>query len=68
MGYLLEKASQLPTLEISRIAQTFMLPKHQLKGTLAYLQTFFTGTGRLIVEMISLIMGFNSSEYVDDIT
>jgi len=68
MGYLLEKASQLPTSEIRRIAQIFMLPKHQPKGPPPYLQTFFTDIGKLIVEMISLIMGFNSSEYVDDIT
>lgn len=37
MGYLLEKASKLPTSEINRIAQTFMLPKHQLKGPPLYL-------------------------------
>ena len=68
MAYLLEKASQLSKLEVTRIAQTFMLPKHQPKGPPPYLQAFFTETGRLIVDIISLIMGFNSSEYVDDIT
>ena len=45
-----------------------MVPEHQPKGPSPYLQTFFTDIGRLIVDMISLIMGFNSSEYVDDVT
>ena len=68
MGYLLEKASQLSQLEVIHIAQNFMLPKHQPKGPPPYLQTFFTETRRIIVDMIALIMGFNTSEYVNDIT
>jgi len=68
MGFLLEKASQLPNSEITRIAQMFMSPKHQPKGPPPYLQTFFTEIGRLIVDMISSVLGFRTSEYVDDIT
>lgn len=45
-----------------------MLEKHQPKGPPSYLQTFFIDMGRLIVDMISLVMGFNTSEYVDEIT
>jgi len=68
MGFLLEKASQLPSSEITRIAQMFMSPKHQPKGPPPYLHTFFTETGKLILDMISFVLGFRSSEYVDDIT
>lgn len=45
-----------------------MEPKHQPKGPPPYLHTFFIDIGKLIVDMISLIMGFNSGEYVDDVT
>lgn len=68
MGYLLEKTSQLSTSDINRIAQTFMLPGFQPKGPPPYLHAFFTNTSRLIVDMISLVMGFKTSEYVDEIT
>jgi len=68
MGYLLEKYSQLSQSELTRICQMFMDPKHQPKGPPPYLQAFFTDTGKLIVDMIASIMGFNSGEYVDDVT
>lgn len=45
-----------------------MIPTHQPKGSPPYLHIFFNETGRLIVDMISFIFGFRSSEYVDDIT
>lgn len=45
-----------------------MLPKHQRSGPPPYLQACFTETGKLIVDMISLIMGFKTSEFVDDVT
>lgn len=68
MGYLLEKSSQFSQSELTRIYQMFMEPKHQPKGPPPYLQAFFTDIGKIIVDRIALIMGFNSSEYVDDIT
>jgi len=68
MGYLLEKSTQLSRLELNCICQTFMQEKHQPKGPPPYLQTFFTDVGRIIVDMISLVMGFNTSEYVDEVT
>jgi len=46
----------------------FMLPNYQPTAPPPYLQTFFTETSRLIVDMISMIMGFNTIQYVDDIT
>ena len=68
MGDLLEKSTNLSQEELNHLCQTFMLQEHQPKGPPPYGHTFFTDMGRLIVNMISLIMGFNTSEYVDEIT
>jgi len=68
MGFFLDQASKFPNLEITHIAQMFMLPEHQPIGPPPYLQVWFTETGRLIVDMIPLVLGFNTIEYVDDIT
>ena len=68
MGYLLEKSTKILQSELIHICQTFMLEKHQPKGPPPYVQTFFTDMGKLIVDMIALVMVFNTSEYVDDIT
>lgn len=32
------------------------------------MSVFFIDTGKIIVDMISAIMGFNTSEYVDELT
>ena len=45
-----------------------MLLDHQPKGPPPYGYVFFTEEGKLILEMISFIMGFNTSEYVDRLT
>jgi len=45
-----------------------MSPKHQPDGPPPYMQTFFTDMGQLIIDMISSIMGFNTSEFVDELT
>lgn len=68
MGYLLEKAPQLSQSELIHICQMFMDPKHQPKGPPPYMQVFFTDTGKLIIDMIASITGFNFGEYVDEVT
>ena len=68
MGDLLEKSANLSQEELNRLCQTFMFPEHQPKGPPPYGYTFFTNVGRLILNMISSIMGFNTSEYVDQLT
>ena len=65
MVELLEKSTKLSHEELNRLCQTFMLPEHQPKNPPPYGYTFFTDEGRLILNMISSIMGFNTSEYVD---
>ena len=42
-----------------------MFPEHQPKGPPPHGYTFFIEEGRLILNMISFIMGFNTNEYVD---
>jgi len=32
------------------------------------MSVFVTNTGKIIVDMISVVMGFNTSEYVDELT
>jgi len=66
MGYLPEKASQMSSSEITRIAQLFMRPDCQPQGPPPYVHSWFTETGRLILDMISFILGFKTSEYVDE--
>ena len=68
MGDLLEKSANLSQEELNHLCQTFMLPEHQPKCPPPYGYTFFTDVGRLILNMISSVMGFNTSEYVDQLT
>ena len=44
MGFLLDQASKFPYLEITHIAQMFMLPEHQPIGPPPYLQVWFIET------------------------
>ena len=68
MGDLLEKSTNLSQEELNRLFHTFMLQEHQPKGPPPYGYTFFIDMGRLILNMISSVMGFNTSEYVDKLT
>ena len=45
-----------------------MLPENQPKGPPPYGFAYFTELGKLILNMISFVMGFNTSEYVDHLT
>lgn len=68
LGELLEKASKMSQSELSHLCQTFMDKKHQPKDSPRYLASFFTRIGKNIVNMIVAVMGFNTSEYVDELT
>jgi len=68
MGFLLDQGAKLPNSEITRIAQLFMKPNCQPLQPPPYLHSWFTEAGRFIVDMISYILGFKTSEYVDDTT
>ena len=66
MGYLLENASQFSNSEITCIAQTFMRPECQRKVPPPYVHVWFNEAGRFIIDMISYVLGFETSEYVDE--
>ena len=68
MEELIEKSNQLTPEKLKSICQIFMLPEHQPKGLPPYGFYYFTMLGRLILNMISFVLGFNTSEYVDEIT
>jgi len=66
MKKLINKASKLSSTEISRIAKMFMSPECFSKYTLPYHHAWFDETGRIIIDMISYIPGFITSEVVDE--
>jgi len=68
MGFLLDQGAKLPSSEITRIAQLFMKPNCQPQQPPPYLHSWFTEVGRFIVDMISYILGFKTSEYIDETT
>ena len=68
LGELLEKSSKISQSKLNRVHQTFMDKKHQPKDPPPYVASFFTEIGKNIVNMIDAIMGFNTSEYVDELT
>ena len=66
MGRFLEQGSQLPSSKITQIAKIFMKPDCQPQGPLPYVNSWFTKVGKLILDMISFILGFKTSEFFDD--
>lgn len=54
--------------EINHLDQTFIQEKYQTTSPHTYGSVFFTDMGKLIVDMITAVMGFNTSEYVDELT
>lgn len=68
MGFLLDQGAKLPSSEITRIAQLFMRPNFQPQQPPPYFHFGFTEAGRFIVDMISYILGFKTSEYIDETT
>jgi len=66
MGFLLEQGSQLSNAKIARIAKLFMKPECPPQGPPPYLYVSFNETGRILLDMISMILGFRSNEFVDE--
>lgn len=66
MGFLLEQGSQLPSAEITWIAQLFMKLDFQPQGPPPYLHAWFIETGKLILDMISFILGLKTCEFFYD--
>jgi len=68
MGFLLEQGPQIPNLQITHISQTFMRPDCQPKSPPPFLHVWFNKAGRFIIYMIFYVLGFKTSEYVDETT
>ena len=66
MKQLLDQASKLCSTKVDRIAKMFMPPECYSRYTLPYLHSWFDETGRLVIDMISYILGFKTSEIVDE--
>jgi len=57
----------LSSAEVDRIAKMFMSPDCYSRYTLPYHHTWFHEPGRLVIYMIFYILGFRTSEIVDEI-
>jgi len=66
MKHLLEEASWLLGPKIERIAKTFMKADCQPKEPPPFLYVHFNEVGKLLVDMISYVLGFKTSEHVDE--
>jgi len=68
MEFLLDQGAKLPSSKITIIAQLFMKPNFQPEKPPPYLHSWFIEAGRFINDMISYILGFKTSEYIDETT
>ena len=66
MKYLLDEGSKLSSSEIARIAKTFVRADRQPKEPPPFLYVNFNEVGKLLVDMISYILGFKTSEHIDE--
>lgn len=65
MNYLLDTGTKMTSEEIQRVTRTFMRPECQPTGPPPYLDIHFTKVGRLLLDMISYVLGYSTSEHVD---
>jgi len=67
MKYLLDEGPKLSSSEITRIAKTFMRADRQPIEPPPFLYINFNEVGKLLVDMISSVLGFKTSEHIDEI-
>lgn len=67
MKFLLDEGPKLSSSEISRISKTFMRADRQPTEPPPFLYINFNEVGKLLVDMISSVLGFKTSEHVDEI-
>lgn len=63
---LLDQASKLSSAEVERISKLFMPPECYSRFTIPYHHAWFTEDGKILIDMISYILGFRTSEIVDE--
>ena len=65
MKFLLDEGPKLSSSEINRIAQVFMRADHQPTEPPPFNYACFNEVGRLLIDMISYVLGFKTSEHID---
>ena len=66
MKYLLDEGPKLSDTEIARISKTFMRADRQPTGPPPFLYVNFNEVGKLLVDMISSVLDFSTSEHIDE--
>lgn len=66
MKYLLDEGAKFSTSEIVRIAKVFMRADRQPTEPPTFLYVNFNEVGKLLVDMISYVLGFKMSEHIDE--
>jgi len=68
IGYLLDLFPKLSPIRLAQIIQTYIVEeKHTPKDPPPYVYTIFFPFGQDIVAMISSVLGYTTSEYIDEI-
>lgn len=66
MKHLLDQGSKLSSVEIGQISKLFMSPNSQPKDSPPFHHVYFNEVGRTVIDIISYVLGFRTSEYVDE--
>ena len=66
MNYLLDAGTKLSSADIEKITKTFMRADRLPIGPPPFLYVHFNEVGRLLVDMISYVLGFKTSEHIDE--
>lgn len=64
--YLLDEGSKLSSMDIAAVAKTFMRADCQPSGPPPFSYANFNEVGKLLVDMISSVLGFSTNEHVDE--
>jgi len=65
MQHLIDQGAKLSSAQITRIAQSFMKPDSPQRPP-PILHVWFNDIGKILMDMITYILGYNTNEYVDE--
>lgn len=66
MNYLLDAGTRLSSADIEKVTKTFMRTDRQPTGPPPFLYVHFNEVGKLLVDMSSYVLGFKTSEHIDE--
>ena len=64
--YLLDEGAKLSSIEIAAVAKTFMRADCQPSGPSPFPYANFNEVGKLLVDMLTSMLGFTTNEHVDE--